>query len=277
MNSILSQVSQGPSNDGIRIVIAGAEKIGKTTLVCGAPQPLLIPLEVGYANVSIPKTPMIQNLDDFNSLIEELLYYASSNQFPCKSLIFDSVTGLEKLIHQNIIESDKAYFEGNPKGLIIDNVLGGYGRGHSKSNDVFIEILKKLDILAVTYKINIIFTAHIFASKLIDPIHGEYDSWDLLLHSPKNNKTYGKREIFTQWLDAIGFLYEPMYIAEGESMNKGVTSNKGRVLGLSRTPSYVAGNRFGINGEISIPIQQGWNSLADAIHKSSNIDVFNRN
>ena len=92
-----------------------------------------------------------------------------------------------------------------------------------------------------------------------------------------NNKTYGKREMLTQWVDMLGFLYEPMYITKGEdNVAKGISANKGRVLGLSRTPAYVAGNRYGIVGEIPIPQQMGWNYLADAIHKSSGVDVFTR-
>ena len=59
-------------------------------------------------------------------------------------------------------------------------------------------------------------------------------------------------------------------------MNKGVSANKGRVLGVSRTPSYVAGNRFGMQGEIPIPQVDGWNHFANAIYQSSKINVFNQ-
>jgi len=154
--------------------------------------------------------------------------------------------------------------------------LGGYGRGYLYANELFGKFLAKCDLLAVYGKINIIMTCHVFPAKLLDPIAGEYDSWDLLLHSPKNQKTYGKREILTQWADCVGFLYEPMYISEGERMNKGVSAGLGRVLGVSRTPSYVAGNRFGMQGEIPIPQVDGWNHFANAIYQSSKINVFNQ-
>lgn len=275
--NILNSITTGNTADGIRLAVAGAEKIGKTTFACSAPNPLLIPLEVGYGSVHIPKTKMIQSYEEFDQLLEELLYWAQQNQFPFKTVIFDSVTALEKLIHQHIVESDKQYFDGNPKGLIIDNVLGGYGRGHAKSNDMFQNVLARCDKLAINHKINIVFTTHVFPSKAIDPIHGEYDTWDLLLHSPKNNKTYGKREIFTQWLDVIGFLYEPIFISgEGESMKRAISANKGRMMGLSRTPSYIAGNRFGLTGEIAIPYQNGWNVLAEALYNSCGLDIYNR-
>ena len=119
-------------------------------------------------------------------------------------------------------------------------------------------------------------TCHVFPAKLLDPITGEYDSWDLQLYSPKNQKTFGKREMLTRWADCIGFLYEPMYISEGDKINKGVSANKGRVLGVSRTPNYIAGNRFGMHGEIPIPEKDGWNHFANAIYQSSNVNVFNK-
>ena len=59
-------------------------------------------------------------------------------------------------------------------------------------------------------------------------------------------------------------------------MKRGVSENKGRMLGLSRTPSYVAGNRFGCEGEISIPKEEGWNHLAYAIYTNSGVDVYKR-
>jgi hypothetical protein len=67
-----------------------------------------------------------------------------------------------------------------------------------------------------------------------------------------------------------------MFVTEGKAMNRGVSANQGRVLEMNRTPSYVAGNRFNVAAGISIPREKGWNFLADAIYKSSAIDVFNR-
>jgi hypothetical protein len=109
----------------------------------------------------------------------------------------------------------------------------------------------------------------VFAAKLVDPQNGEYDSWDLLMHSPKNNKTYGKREMITQWADMIGFLYEPMYITKADGVQKGISQQKGRLLGVNRTPSYIAKNRYNITEEVSIPYAAGWNALAKAMYEST--------
>lgn len=274
--SVLGTVTTGNKPEGVRIVIAGNEKIGKTTLTCDAPGALLIPMEIGYTGIGIAKTGFIQTFDEVCMLLDEIIAKVQAGTFEYKTLVFDSATALERHIHQKIIQSDPAYGKDNAKSVTMESVLGGYGKGYTFANNLFDNFLKKCDWLAACGNINIVLTCHVFAAKLIDPVNGEYDSWDLLLHSPKNQKTYGKREMITQWADVIGYMYEPIFVTKGENMSKGVSANKGRMLGMSRTPSYVAGNRFGVIGEIAIPQVDGWNHLATAIYNSSGIDIYKR-
>jgi len=279
MKSIYATITSGVSRTGTRVVIAGSEKIGKTTMCSGAPNALLVPLEVGFAGVQVAKTRMIQTFEDLNHFVDESIGYAAQGQLPFQTLVFDSATAMERHIHEAIIQRDPVYRAGTKKTITMESCHGGYGKGYSLANNEFDSLLKKFDILAIHYGVNIVLTSHVFASKIVDPTAGEYDSWDLLLHSPKNQKTYGKREMLTQWADIIGFLYNPVFVSKTENMSRAVSQNKGHVLGLSRTPAYVAGNRFGISGEISIPAppEKGWNALAYALHQATGIDIFNRN
>ena len=277
MSNILSQVTTNKQSSGIRVVIAGVEKIGKTTLACGSSRPLLIPLEIGYAGVNVNKTPFIESYENFILLLDEIIESCKKDKFIYKTIVIDSVTALERLIHLKVLSLDPLWKAGNSKGLIMDNALGGYGKAYNMSNELFSGILSKLDQIVINKNTTVIMTAHVFANNVVDPTSGEYQTWDLLLHSPKNNKTYGKREILSQWTDLIGFLYEPVYINKSsDNVSLGISANKGRILGLERTPGYVAGNRFGCKGEISIPKEQCWNYLADCIYKSSGIDVYNK-
>ena len=275
LQTISSSVS-GASTEGIRIVLAGVEKVGKTTLACSAPRALLIPLESGYGGIVVQKTNTPASYEEVIQLLDEIIVYAKAGTFPYKTLIFDSATALERLIHDYTLRTDPTYAVGNKKALTMESALGGFGRAYTFANEKFAEFLAKCDLLAKFGKINIVLTCHVFAAQVVDPVNGEYDSWDLLLHSPKNQKTYGKREMITQWADMVGFLHEPMFVIEGENVNRGMSSNKGRVMGTSRMPSYVAGNRYGVMGEIPIPKEKGWNNIADVIYKSCKVDIFNR-
>lgn len=277
--SIINSVTSGRSTSGLRIVLAAQEKMGKTTMCAHAPGTLLVPLEVGYAGVEVFKTSMLQTWAEVNQFLDEALALAKASQFPFKTIAFDSATALERFIHEAVIQRDPLYKPGAGKKMItMDSAHGGYGKGYNLANEEFDGFLLKCDQLAVYGGINIILTCHVFSNKMIDPTSGEFDSWDLLLHSPKNQKTYGKRERLTQWADIIGFIYEPNYVTKGEGISRAMSANKGRVIALSRTPAYVAGNRFGVVGEFPLPMppENTWNTVANALYQKTGIDVFTR-
>lgn len=276
--SVLNTITTGASTSGIRMLIAGQEKLGKTTMCAGAPDVLLIPLEVGFAGVTVSKTKLLVTLAEVHEFLDEAIGYMATGQFPFKTLAFDSATALERLIHDAVISRDpKAKTSLDKKSLTMESCHGGYGKGYNLANEEFDSLLAKFDTIAITYGINIVLTCHVFSAKIMDPTAGEYDSWDLQLHSPKNQKTYGKRERITQWADVIGFLYEPVFVNKEDNVSKAVSQNRGRVLGLSRTPAYLAGNRFGIVGEVTIPAppMNGWNAFATSLYEHSGINIYN--
>ena len=271
----MNWANQNQIIEGSRFVIAGQEKLGKTTLVAGAPRALFVPLEIGYRTVKVQKTPMIQKYQEFIGLLNDIENGCKSGQFPFQSLVVDSLTALERMIHTHIVDMETFGRKGT-KGVTMETAMGGYGKAYVQANDLYSEVLNTFDRLAVNHGINIVVTCHVFASQVNDPQHGQYDSWDLLLHTPKDQKRYGKRELTTQWADFIGFLFEPLHVTETNGVRKGISAQKGRLLGVSRTPSYVAGNRFGLEGEIVIPKEFGWNALAKSIYDVCGIDFYNR-
>lgn len=276
--SVLSSIQSGASRVGQRIVIAGVEKVGKTTLAAGAPRPLLIPLEAGYGAATIARTAKVESLELVYQTCEEILYYTHNGQFPYQTVIWDSGTALEQLIHDFVLRTDPNYAKKNAKALTMESALGGYGKAYGFANEQFARFTTYCDRMAFNYGVNVVITCHVFPSRVVDPAYGEFDTWDLLLHSPKNNKSYGKREMITQWADMVGFLHEPLHVIvnDKQQMVRAVTQNRGRVIGVDRTPGYVAGNRYNLTGEIAIPRENGWNYLADAIYKQSGVDIYNR-
>lgn len=271
----VTHTSQGVQ-PGIRAVIAGVEKVGKTTLTTNAPRALLVPLEVGYSGVSVNMTPMLTDWPQVLGLLDECIAARMAGTFPFQSIVIDSATALERLIHTATLKLDPNWNPGNKKTVTMDSALGGYGKGYNYANELFEQFLQRCDQLAIYGGINIILTCHVFAAEVVDPTAGTYNSWDLLLHSPKNQKTYGKREMLTQWADLVAFLHEPIFVSEGKHMNTAVSQNAGRLLGVSRQPGYVAGNRFNMVDPIKMPRVNGWNELAGAVYANSGRDYYNR-
>jgi hypothetical protein len=287
--SYLSQVQTGYQQVGQRIVIGGVEKVGKTTLASAAPNALLVPLEHGSAAIPIAKIPQLETWEQVEAFCEELIHSARSGFIKRgQSIVWDSATALERLIHNYILRTDKDYIAKNGKGVTMESAHGGYGKAYNLANELFERWTRYMDELVFAYGINIVITCHVFASRVTDPAHGEYDTWDLLLHSPKNNKTYGKREFMTQWADLIGFLHEPMFIMKAQDearLQQGISAGQGRQLAVDRQPAWVAGNRYGMSGKIPIPAPvpgqiavDSWNALASAIWNATQggIDIWNR-
>jgi hypothetical protein len=281
----LNRVQTGYNQVGQRIVIAGVEKVGKTTLASAAPNALLIPLEQGSAAIPIAKLPQLNTWEEVEALCEELIAAAKSGRIQRgSSLVWDSATALERFIHSYVLRTDKDYSKG---GITMESAHSGYGKAYGIANELFERWTRYMDELAFYGGINIIITCHVFPSRVTDPAHGEYDTWDLLLHSPKNNKTYGKREFMTQWADLIGFFHEPMFVlkTEGGGFQQGISANQGRQLAVAREPAWVAGNRYGMVGKIAIPAPMpgqiavdSWNALAAAIWNATQggVDIWNR-
>lgn len=286
--SYLASVTTGIAQTGSRIIFGGGEKMGKTSLCAGMPDALLIPCEVGYGGIDMPKVNMIQSWEALCALTDEITLAAQAGTFRYKTICFDSATAVERFIHAYILSKDPQNAQAIQKGLKLPHTMesahGGYGKAYNMANMEFDNWLLKLDALAVHGKINIVMTCHVFTSTVKDATVGEYQTWDLLLHSPKNEKSYGKRERISQWADIIGFLYEPVFVATSgdKQMSRATSQGKGRVLGISRTPNYVAGNRYGMVGEIPLPNpttgQNPWNPVARSLWEATagSVDLYNR-
>jgi hypothetical protein len=278
--SLLSQVTTGAGKTGIRAVIAAVEGMGKTSLLASAPRCLLVQLEDGAKGLNVHKTPLVTSWEALGGLLDEIVAACRAKKFPYQTIGFDSATAGERLIDEYTIKTDPAYKAGNPGKISMETGHGGYGKAYSLAKESFNTWLRYCDILANEFGINIVFTCHVFSSRVIDPAVGEFHSWDLLLHSPKNEKNYGKRETLTQWADLVGFLHEPMFVSlgKGETVARAGSLNQGRVLAVDRTPAWVAKNRFGLTGVLPIPKEKGWNSIAHAIYEATrgSVDVFNR-
>lgn len=278
--SILATVSNERRQTGQRLVIAGPEKVGKTTLASQAPGCLMVPLEIGSENIQVAKTKPLTTWEEIEALCLELIAAAKAGKISRgSSICWDSGTALERAMHDYVIRTDKFWKPGNPAGVTMESAHEGYGKGYGIANGLFERWTRYMDELAVYGGINCIIPCHVFADHIVDPAHGEYDTWNLQLHSPKNLKTYGKREFMTQWADLIGFLHEPISVTKTDKnaiLSKGIATGT-RQLAVDRSPSWVAGNRYGLTGIIQIPEAGGWNYLADAIYKASGVDLYNRN
>jgi hypothetical protein len=261
-----------PKPIGQIITIAGAEGSGKTTLLNDVPNRLFVPTEIGGGRPN--SMPLIERWEDILKFLDEVTADAQKGQFPFKAISWDSITAMERLLFDYTIRSDPTY--GKNLKLSMATAHGAYGKAFDWARDRFAEFLSKCDTLAQYGGIHHVFACHTFVGSVIDTDAGEYSTVDLLLYSPKNNKSYGQRELLRQRSDMIGFITEPVVISKGDKASLATSMRQGRVLVVDATPAYLAKNRYGITDNIPIPKDGGWNNIAHQIYENMKIDLFNR-
>ena len=263
-------------NKAFRTVIYANEGVGKTTLACSAPNCLLIQTEdgsVGITSDSVTILPIIKQYEQVKEVLHEVGgLIGKDGTLPFDYIIIDSVTALERLIHDYTLRQDPKYLTDSSLGM--EKALGSFGAAYTFATDEFTRFLAILNWF-ISKGINIILTCHSMTVTEKNTLVGdEYSTTDLALHSPKNGKTVGKRELLRQWADLVGYLHTPLYVTGKEgSIRTAINATNDKLLGLSGNPRYFAKNRFTTVEPVSIPLVNGWDTVLMAIGKKANNQV----
>jgi hypothetical protein len=258
---------------GIRAIIYGVDKIGKTTLCLTTPKPVVVQAERGVITTkhgaNILSTGYIGSYDAFIEAITGIIDLAANGKLEADTVVIDSITAVERFLHEQIVSKDK-----NDNATMV-TAMGGYAKAYDLATQKAENLIALLDILAIKHGINVVLTAHSMTFKATDSLLGEVWKTDIMLHSPKNDKVYGKRELFSQWADVIANIRN---LPEGMQENGQPVT--GRLLVVVPSENITAGNRYGIKNNILLPDNNedyaGWNYLAQEIYTSSGLDYFAR-
>lgn len=264
---------------GIRAVFYGGEGIGKTTTACSAPAPLLVRIEDGATSVDRKRVMMTEIHREAIEVIETVkdlvkCYDAEKKELivggrVIKTIVFDSITALERKVHAAIIKTDQYWQPNNPKNVTMESAGNGYGSAYQVANDFFVDFLQRLEFFK-NRGVNIILIAHSLTSIERDTIAGsEYSMTNLALHSPNNGKANGKRETVREWADLIGYLHTPITVSKSKGKMALASTSGGmtHAMAVNKSTRYVAKNRYHIDDIDLIEIKKsiGWNCLAKVI------------
>lgn len=245
---ILDNVSK-PADRPVLVTICGDSGMGKTTLAASFPKPIVIRAEDGMqavpADIRPDAFPVIQQVDDLWEQLKGLIHEDHSY----KTLVVDSVTALERLFTQYVVESDPK----KPRG--IQQALGGYGAGRDAVSAMHQRLRKAAGILADKRGMNTVFIAHADTARIEPPDDDAYMRYTLRLHE-KSMPAY------VDDVDVVGFLKLETFTT-GEGERKKAISDGTRVLITYATAANVSKNRFGITEPLTI--EQGKNPLIDII------------
>ncbi len=236
---MLSSITTGIDPKPPRIFIYGTEGIGKSTFAANAPQAIFIQTEDGLGMIDCSKFPVCKTYQEFDEQLNSLI----QEQHKFRYLVIDSVDWLEILIHKYLCEKFKC------SGL--EKVDGGYSKGYKYAAEIYIEVLKKLDLLRDHKGMGIILLAHAKIEKYNDPESSGFDRF-----TPRMGKL--TNEYTKEWVDAILLATRKFGAASGEA------NGNERVLKCTGQNNYVAKNRYGLPDELPLD----WKAFQSAIYNS---------
>ncbi|MGB3724836.1 MAG: ATP-binding protein [Glaciecola sp.] len=246
--SLLSTVTK-PQNRAVIATLLGDSGLGKTSTAATFPNPIVIRAEDGLQAIPEDARPMafplLSKVDDLWEQLTTLI----KEEHDYKTLVLDSVTALERLFIQHVIESDPK----KPKS--INQAMGGYGAGLQAVAAMHQRVRKACGILNERKDMHIVFIGHADTETIELPDQDPYTRYSLRL---------GKKSVapYVDDSDIVGFLKLTTFTM-GDGERKKAMSDGSRQLVCYATAANVSKNRFGITEDI--PVELGVNPFTNFI------------
>lgn len=223
------EVTKGKIPSAIKLVIYGAEGIGKSTFASKLPDALYIDTEGSTKHMDVSRLPSPSNWQE----LEEEINYVISNPTICKTLVIDTADWAEKLcINYTCIR------------LKVNNLEDvGFGKGYVYLEQDFKHLLTLLDEV-IAKGINVCITAHAVIRTFNTPDSLEsYDRYEMKLQKKIT-------PLLKEWCDILLFANYKTTVIKDQKSGKSKGFGGERVMYTSHTPSYDAKNRFDLPQEL---------------------------
>ena len=236
--SILSTIGK-PADRAVIVTIIGEAGLGKTSLAATFPKPIFIRAEDGLQ--AIPEAsrpdafPVLTGVDSLREQCKALI----QEEHDYKTLVIDSVTALERMFIQHVVDSDQK------KPMSINQALGGYGAGLSAVAALHQNLRKVCGMLNERKNMNIVFIAHADLETVELPDSDAFNRYSLRL---------GKKSIapYTDDVDVVGFLKLQTFVKGAADERKKAISDGSRLLICHAQAACVSKNRYGIEDELLV-------------------------
>lgn len=235
--SVMTMIAK-PQDRAVIVTLCGDSGMGKTTLAATFPNPVVIRAEDGLQAIPADKRPDAFPLIHKEEELWQQLAALVTEQHDYKTVIIDSVTALERLFVQHVIDSD------SKKPRSINQALGGYGAGLSAVAAMHQRVRKACGILNERKGMHVVFVAHADTETIELPDQDAYTRYNLRL---------GKKSVapYVDDSDVVGFLKLETFTT-GDGERKKAISDGTRILITYATAANVSKNRYGITEELLV-------------------------
>lgn len=164
------------SETAFTCILYGDAGLGKTTLSCHAPQPVILNLENGLKGVPLKDLGAVATgqILDFDGAIDVMMTLAASEY---QTVVIDSLTKLDEIMVRKICVEHK-------EETLADF---GYGKGYSLYKTHLTQFLEAMDKFKQAGK-NVILIAHSKVESVNDPEAGNYDRTTVAINNTGSQK-----------------------------------------------------------------------------------------
>ena len=214
-------ITKGKIDRAQKVVIYGAEGIGKSSLAARFPDPLFIDTEGGTAHMDVRRIEKPQSWEEMLSVLKEV----AATKDVCRTLVLDTADWAEQLI--------VSYLCTKYKQNSIESF--GYGKGYTYLGEEFSRLLVALDMV-LTSGIHVVVTAHAKMRKFEQPDEmGAYDRWEMKLSKQV-------APLLKEWCDILLFCNYQTFVVTSENNTQKAQGGK-RVMYTSHHPAWDAKSR----------------------------------
>ena len=226
------EIVKGKVNRGRISVVYGPHGVGKTTFGCQFPDPLVVDIENGCADLDVDRTPHITSYQD---LIDAFKWFYAEGGKSYKTLVIDSIDHAEYLIHQHICAEAK-----------VDALADiEWGKGKQRAMRKFGDLLHMIAMIRDTHNCEVVVIAHDDIRRVEDPEVQSYDR-----HEPKT-VIKDASSLLCEWADEVLYAHHSVRVkSETGAFGKQSTRAMDRTERLLRTtykPTVVAKNRLNLD------------------------------
>ena len=238
-------IKQGVLSTPLRVLIYGAEKVGKSTFAAGAPSPIFVGSDSGTERLDVDRMQPA-SWEEAIGFVNDI----ASEKHSYETIVVDPLGWFEPMVN--------AAVTGSPTGN-IDKWEGGYGKGANAACMHWRELIAGLERCWRGRNMHVVCVGHATVKAFQNPEGAPYDRYELVLAKQAAG-------LFRQWVDVVGYanLETSVKKVEGEAKARAVVTGY-RALHLAPSAAYDAGSRLNLPAELPL----GWDALWAAVKAES--------
>lgn len=225
------QITRGKQPGALKVVLYGAEGVGKSTFASRFPEPVYIDTEGSTKHLDVARFPKPASWTELLGTIGEVAQKPSL----CKTLVIDTTDWAELLCVRHVCTAHK-------KKSIEDF---GYGKGYVFVGEEFSRLLETLDQV-VAQGVHVVLLAHAKLRKFEQPDElGAYDRWEMKLSKHT-------APLLKEWADMVLFANFKTYVVKRDDGKSKAQGGSVRVMYTSHHACWDAKNRQGLPDELPL-------------------------